>query len=169
MRPATNEYAPFYADYIARVPEEDDLSAIELQSSDTQRLLASLDETHAAFRYAESKWRVKQVIGPVIDAERVFGYRALAISRGETQRLPGFDEKPYTEAAGYDAWKLGDLSEMYAHVRRTTIVFFRNLPAEAWTRRGIASDAEVTVNALAYMIVGHERHHVSVLRERYLL
>jgi len=169
MRPAPSEYAPFYADYIARVPEDDVLSAIELQSSDTQKLLSSLDETRAAFRYAEAKWSVKQVIGHVIDAERVFGYRALAISRGETQPLPGFDEKPYTEAAGYDAWKLGDLGEMYALVRRATIVFFRNLPDAAWHRRGIASGSEVTVNAIAYMIVGHERHHVSVLRERYHL
>jgi hypothetical protein len=169
MRPMPDEYAPSHAGYAALVPEEDILGAIESQSSDTQKLLASLDESKAAFRYAESKWSVKQVIGHVVDTERVLAYRLLAIARGEEQPLPGFDENLYVENAAFDAWKLGDLSEHYALVRRSTIVLLRNLPAEAWSRRGVANTATVSVRGLAYVIAGHERHHVGVLRERYRL
>ena len=132
-------------------------------------LLASLDETKAAYRYAEGKWSVKQVIGHFIDCERIFAYRALAIARGETQPLPGFEEDDYVRNASFDNWKLGDLAEHYALVRRANIVLFHNLPDDAWTRRGSASDNPITVRAIAWIIVGHERHHVKVLRERYLV
>lgn len=168
-RPAVTEYAQAYAGYVALVPDEDILAAIEEQSSVTQKLLASLDESKAAFRYAESKWSVKEVLGHFIDAERIFAYRALAIARGETQPLPGFDENDYVRHAGFDSWRLGDLSEHYALVRRASIVLFRNFPKEAWDRRGIASDNPITVRAIAWIIVGHERHHVKVLRDRYFV
>lgn len=169
MRPADTDYASPYAGYVARVPEDDILSAIERQSSETQKLLASIDDSRAAFRYADAKWSVKDVVGHFVDTERIMGYRALAIARGETQSLPGFDENEYVRNAQFDAWRIGDLSEEYALVRRTNIVFFRNLAAEAWDRRGVASGHPVTVRALAYIIVGHERHHLNVLKERYLL
>lgn len=168
-RPDATEYAQSYASYVALVPEDDILGAIEEQSAVTQKLLASLDEAKAAYRYAESKWSVKEVIGHFTDAERIFAFRALAFARGDTQPLPGFEENDYVRAANFDSWKLGDLSEQYALVRRSTIVLFRNFPDEAWTRRGIASDNPITVRALAWAIVGHERHHVKVLRERYLV
>lgn len=167
MRPQPTDYAPFYAGYIDLVPEEDVLSAIETQSSETQKVLAKLDEEQALYRYAEGKWSVKEIFGHLTDAERVFGYRALRIARGDQSPLPGFDEETYVAAANFDAWKIGDLGEMYALVRRANIVMFRNLPADAWQRRGLANNLEVTVNALAHMIVGHERHHLNVLRERY--
>ena len=166
-RPDATEYAQPYAGYVANVPEDDILGAIEEQSAVTQKLLASLDESRAMFRYAESKWSVKEVLGHFIDTERIFAYRALAIARGETQPLPGFDEGDYVRNADFDSWKLGDLSEHYALVRRSTIVLFRNFPAEAWERRGTASGYPITARAIAWIIVGHERHHVKVLRERY--
>ena len=169
MRPAETDYAPPYAEYVANVTEDDILAATERQSSETQKLIASIDESRAAFRYAESKWSVKEVIGHLVDAERIMAYRALAFARGETQPLPGFDEGEYVRYAHFDDWRIGDLGEEYALVRRTNIVFFRNLPAEAWERRGVASDFPVTVRALAYIIVGHERHHLNVLKERFLL
>jgi uncharacterized damage-inducible protein DinB len=168
-RPAATEYAQSYADYVALVPEDDILGAIEQQSAVTQKLLASLDESKAAFRYAESKWSVKEVIGHFIDAERIFAYRALAIARGETQPLPGFEEDDYVRHADFDTWRLGDVSEHYALVRRSSIVLFRNFPKEAWERSGTASENPITVRALVWTIVGHERHHVQVLRERYLV
>lgn len=169
MRPAPTDYAHFYANYVALVPEEDVLSVIETQSSETQKLMASVDETRGAYRYAEGKWSVKEVFGHVTDSERVFGYRCLAIARGDQSSLPGFDEQEYMRNANFDAWKIGDLAELYAVTRRANIVFFRNLADEAWDRRGIANDSAVTVRALAYIIAGHERHHLEVLRERYRL
>ena len=104
-RPELTEYAQPYAAYVANVPETDILSAIEQQSTETQKLLASLDETKAAYRYAEGKWSVKEVIGHFTDCERIFAYRALAIARGETQPLPGFEEDDYVRNASFDAWK----------------------------------------------------------------
>lgn len=166
-RPAPTEYAVPHAAYVDLVDEEDVLSAMERQSSATQKLLASLDEQRAAYRYAAGKWTIKEVIGHIVDAERILGYRALAVARGDTQPLPGFDENGYVANAGFDAWKLGDLAEEYALVRRSNIVFFKNLQPEAWDRRGIANGHPVTVRGLAYVIVGHERHHLRVLREKY--
>jgi hypothetical protein len=168
MRPATTDFASFYAGYIGLVEDTDDIvSVIETQSSETQKLLSTLDEVRAGSRYAEGKWSIKEVLGHVADAERIMGYRALAIARGETQSLPGFDENDYVRNAAFDDWKLSELAEHYALVRRANIVLFRNFPAEAWERRGVANGAAITVNALAWIIAGHERHHVNVLRERY--
>ena len=169
MRPAENDYSTYFGTYVSRVPEDDVLSAIEQQSSETQRLVASLDETRGAHRYAEGKWSVKQVLGHISDSERVFGYRALCIARGDKNSLPGFDENEYMVHANFDDWRLGDLAESYALVRRSNIVFFRNLPEDAWDRRGVANKNEITVRALAYVMLGHERHHLNVLRERYLV
>ncbi|HYO76651.1 MAG TPA: DinB family protein, partial [Thermoanaerobaculia bacterium] len=121
MRPTTNDYSPAHAAYVALVPEDDVLSAIEEQSSITQKLLSSLDETRAAFRYEEGKWSVKEVIGHMVDAERIMGYRALAIARGDTQPLPGFEEDDYVRNANFDGWRLGALAEAYALGRRSTI------------------------------------------------
>ncbi len=169
IRPDSTEYAQPYARYVANVPETDILGVLGQQSTETQKLLASLDETKAAYRYAEGKWSVKEVIGHFTDAERIFAYRALAIARGETQPLPGFEEDDYVRNASFDNWKLGDLAEHYALVRRSTIVLFQNFPDQAWTNRGTASNFPITARAIAWIIVGHERHHVKVLRERYLV
>ena len=166
-RPTPTDYAAPHAGYVDLVDEEDILSAMEQQSSATQKLLASLDEPRAAYRYGEGKWSIKEVIGHMVDAERIIAYRALAVARGDTQPLPGFDEELYVANANFDDWKLGDLAEQYAVVRRSNIVFFKNLRPEVWDRRGTANNFPVSVRGLAYVIVGHERHHVQVLRERY--
>jgi len=166
-RPVAGEYGPSHAGYVALVEEEDILSAMEQQSSAMQKFLASLDETKAAHRYAEGKWSVKEVIGHLVDSERIFGYRGLAIARGEQQPLPGFDQQPYVDNASFDDWKLGDLAEIYALTRRANIVFFKNLRPEVWDHRGTASNAPLSVRGVAYVIVGHERHHLQVLHDRY--
>ncbi len=163
----STDYAPPHAGYVALVDEDDILTAMQEQSSATQKMLASLDEQRAAYRYGTDKWSVKEVIGHIVDAERILGYRALAVARGDTQPLPGFDESAYVQHASFDSWKLGDLAEEYALVRRADIVFFQNLPPEAWDRRGTANQHPVSVRGLAYVIVGHERHHLKVLREKY--
>ena len=167
MRPLPTEYAAPHQTYVELVPEEEILPAIAAQSADTQKLLATLDENRGMYRYAAEKWSVKEVLGHIADAERILGYRALAIARGETSPLPGFDEEGYVRTASFDTWKLGELSEYYAVARRATLVFFSNLPEEAWMRAGTANGFPVTVRGLAWVIVGHERHHLNVLRERY--
>jgi hypothetical protein len=168
MRPAETDYAPPFARYVSLVRGDDDIvSTIEQQSSETQRLMSALDDAKASHRYEPGKWSVKEVIGHLIDGERIFGYRALAISRGETASLPSWDENEYAAAANYDQWRIGDLAELYAVARRSNIIYFRNLAPEAWDRRGAASGNPITVRALAYVIAGHERHHLEILHERY--
>ncbi|HET7437723.1 MAG TPA: DinB family protein [Thermoanaerobaculia bacterium] len=167
QRPQPDEYAEQHARYVALVEGDDVLGALETQSAEVQRLFSNIDETRAAQRYAEGKWSVKEVIGHITDAERVLAYRALAIARGEQNPLPAFDENSYNENAKFDAWRIGDLAENFALVRRSTIVMLRNLPEEAWDRRGIANQFTVSTRGIAFTIAGHERHHMKVLREKY--
>jgi hypothetical protein len=167
-RPTASDYAPLHASYVALVADEEEiLTAMERQSSETQKLLSSLDEARASYRYAPEKWTVKELFGHVADSERILGYRALSVARGEVQPLPGYDENDYVRNASFESWKLGDLAELYALARRANIVFFKNLQPEAWERRGTANGYPVSVRGLAYVIVGHERHHLKVLREKY--
>jgi len=167
-RPHSDEYAAPYSVYIALVPEIDVLAAMEAQRAETRQLFSSLSAEKEGYRYAEGKWSPRQIAGHITDGERVFGYRAFSFARGERQPLPGFDQNDYIAAGGYDEWKLADLTEALDSLRRAHLIFFRNLTEEAWDRRGTASDNPVSVRALAYIMVGHERHHLAVLKEHYL-
>ena len=119
-------------------------------------------------RYAPGKWSVKEILGHLNDTERIFAYRALRISRGDQTPLAGFEQDDYVRNGPFARHPLEDLIEDYIAVRRATISLFRNLDEAAWTRRGVASENEVTVRALAYMIAGHELHHRRILEEKYL-
>jgi len=168
MKPEANEYAPYYGRYIDLVLEEEMVGAAERQESETAALLAGIGEEKGAYRYAPDKWSIKEVVGHVTDAERVFAYRVMAIARGEQQPLPGFDEKEWMRYAGFDARPFADVVEDLTATRRATLALLRSLPADAWTRTGTASGNPVSARAVAYTLLGHERHHVRVLRERYL-
>lgn len=167
-RPQPGEFASFYQSYIDNVPEEDVVAALEAQARETAALLGGLSEEQASSRYAPGKWSIKQLVGHVIDGERVFAYRALAFARGETQPLPGFDQDPYVANGGADERSISDLAEELATVRRANVIMFRAFSEEAWLRTGTASDNRISVRALVYGILGHERHHVRILREKYL-
>ena len=167
-RPDTTEYAPYYGTYVTKVPEGDVLQLLESQRKETQALLAGMPDARALHRYAPGKWSIKEVIGHIADAERIFCYRALRFAREDKTPLPGFDENAYTPAGRFDARPMADLAAELDTVRRATITLFRGLEREALARRGMASNHEVSVRALAYIIAGHERHHVMILRERYL-
>jgi uncharacterized damage-inducible protein DinB len=167
-RPEANEYAPYYERYVSLVPDADVVETLTRQGEETLALLRAVTEEHAGSRYEPGKWSIKEVVGHVIDAERIFAYRALAIARGEQKPLPGMDQEEYMAGSDFDARTLADLAEEFAHVRRANTLMFRGLSAGAWSRRGVASDNEVTVRALAYIIAGHEAHHVQILRTRYL-
>jgi uncharacterized damage-inducible protein DinB len=136
---------------------------------ETQSLLRSIAPAMATHRYAPGKWTVNEVIGHVIDAERIFATRALRFARGDQQPLPGFEQDDYVRAAKSDGYPLAELASELDVLRQATIFFFRHLDEEAWMRKGIASGAEVTVRALAYIIAGHELHHRQLLRTRYLV
>jgi hypothetical protein len=167
-RPASDEHSPYYGGYIDQVPEGDILTHLAGQIERTTRLLQGLSEEQAAFRPTPTDWSVKEVICHISDSERVFAYRALRIARADPTPLAGFDQEPYVVAAEADARPLADLLAEFASVRASTLWLFRSLPAAAWLRRGVASDAPVSVRALAYIIAGHENHHVRSLLTEYL-
>ena len=166
-RPLETEYAPFYRGYVAHVGEEDILPVLRSQLDHLDALLGRVTPERETYAYAEGKWSIRELAGHLIDAERVFGYRAFCIARGETRNLPGFDEKEYMLSAPYNQIDLEDLLSELRLVRLANIAMLRNLDDQAWLRIGTANDAQVTVRALAFIIAGHVRHHMGVLRERY--
>jgi DinB superfamily len=166
-RPEEGEFLPYYGKYIALVEGDDALAALQRQIPDTLKLLSGLDEKRALHRYAPGKWSVKDVIVHVTDAERVFAYRAMRFAREDQTPLPGFDEVPYASAAAADSVPLPTVIEGLRAIRAASIALFSSLEVDALTRRGQANDSPVTVRALAWIMAGHEKHHVTLLRERY--
>ena len=166
-RPQPTEYAPAFQNYMSHVTETDILPAMRSQIDAIESLLDGVTPEHEMFRYGEDKWSIREVVGHLIDGERVFGYRALCIARGETQNLPGFDENAYMPNSRYHEVNLEDLLSEFRLVRLSNIAMLRNLDESAWTRIGIANDTPVSVRALAFIMVGHVRHHMGVLRDRY--
>jgi hypothetical protein len=167
LRPVNNEYNPYYERYIKLVPEEDILITLDQQLSETQILLRSISEQHGSFRYEAEKWSVKEVLGHLIDTERIMSYRALRIARNDRTPIPGFEQDDYVKNGAFDTRSVSSLAREFEQVRRSTISLFRNLEPEAWERRGTANNAEISVRALAYIIAGHELHHKALLKDRY--
>ena len=166
-KPDPSEYSPSYAGYVANVTEDDVVDAMEKQAAETAALLARVDEEKGTYRYAPEKWSVKQVVGHLTDGEHVFAYRALAIARGDKASLPGFDENEYMQNSNFDERSMRSIAEAYAAARASTLALFRGFSDEAWQRVGTANNNAVSVRALAHIVLGHERHHLKVLRERY--
>jgi hypothetical protein len=165
-RPDSSEYATSYGSYVALVPEEDVVTGMETDLEETLSFLSRVSEQEACRRHPPYTWSVKEVIGHIIDSERVFGYRALRFARDDSTPLPGFDENAYAKAAEFDQRSLRDLAAEFENLRRSHLYFFRSLPDAAWTRHGLANGAAMTVRALAYIILGHQRHHVRILHQR---
>ena len=166
-RPDASEHAPYYARYVDGVPDGDLLSILEAQLNQVLSFARGLPEARGGHRYAEGKWSIREVLGHLVDCERIFAYRALRIARGDTTPLAGFDENPYVQAGRFDARTLADLADEYEAVRRATLHLFRHLDDVAVNRRGTANGTEVSVRALAWIIAGHERHHLGMLRGVY--
>ena len=167
-RPQPSEYAEYYERYVGLVPENDACAAMAEQTDKTVQFLKSISEAAGDYRYAPGKWSVKEVLGHVIDAERVFCQRALFFARQSPDPLPGFEQDDWAAAAWFGSQSMAKLIDEFELVRRGNWYFFDQLTPEAWLRRGIASEREFSVRALAYIMVGHERYHLDVLRTRYL-
>lgn len=167
-RPNPSEHAAYYGPYIARVPGDDLLAYFRTQTHTLASVLGVLDDVTASKRYAEGKWSVKEVASHIIDTERVFAYRAMCISRGEAQSLPGFEENAYVANSNADARSVADLVEEYKAVRTATVALLFSLSDEMATRTGRANNNPASVRAIGYMIAGHELHHLSVIEERYV-
>jgi uncharacterized damage-inducible protein DinB len=167
-RPQKRDYAEYFEKYIALVPSGDFLELLQTQREDLLGLLSPLNEEQGDFRYAAGKWSIKEVIGHINDAERIFAYRLLRIARGDKTPLASFEQEPYIKTGNFGARKLKDLLEEFSAIRAATIALVRSMDDAAWLRRGVASQREITATAVAFIIAGHVRHHRILLEERYL-
>lgn len=167
-RPPREEYAPFFDRYVSRVEEADVLQALARQPGEVRAALAGVRGEAERFRYAEGKWSIREIVGHLADTERIMGYRACCLARGETTSLPGFDENAYVQNASFDDCPLPELLDELEVVREGNLAMFRHLDARAFLRVGTANAHPMSVRALAYIMLGHPRHHLAVLRERYL-
>lgn len=166
-KPEPDEYASFYRGYVEGLQDRDPLDLLGSQIASLRGLTETLDEEAEKARYAEGKWSVRELIGHLCDAERVFGYRALRFSRGDQSELPGFEENLYVSEGGADDVPLADLVDELEAMRYANSRLFQRLRPEQWMRSGVASNARVTVRALMWILAGHFEHHLGVLRDRY--
>jgi uncharacterized damage-inducible protein DinB len=166
-KPDASEYAPYYGRYLDLVPDGDILGTLASQIGGTLADLRKISEADTLKRYADGKWSVREVLGHMIDTERIFAYRALRFARNDRTPLPGFEQDEYIPAAQFDRRPWAGLLEEFEAVRRSNLLMFRGLGEEAWTRQGVACGNPMTVRAAAYVIAGHELHHMRVLHEKY--
>jgi uncharacterized damage-inducible protein DinB len=167
-KPTIDEYAPFYANYVAQNGDADVIQILTELKDSTYKLFNSLPQEKADYAYAPGKWRLKQLLSHMIDAERVFAYRVLCFSRGDKNALPGFDENDYVEQAELSIRTLNDLAQEFKALREANLYLYRSITTEQSLITGVASGKAVSVRALLYIIAGHEIHHVNVIKERYL-
>jgi hypothetical protein len=168
QRPGSDEYASFYQNYVDSIGEGDILVHLEKQNEEYISLLRGIPEDKENFAYAEGKWTIRQLAGHINDAERVFAYRAMAISRGDVNELPGFDENTYVEKGNYDNVPLVDILQEFLLMRKSNLLLYKTFTDSMWIRTGTANQSLVSVRALAFIMAGHVKHHMKILDERYL-
>lgn len=168
MRPSKGDYGEYYQRYIDLVNGDDIFRILIEQNVESQNVLNSFSESKGNNSYAEGKWTVKEVIGHMMDVERIFAYRALCIARGESKPLPGMDQEIYVKNGNFNKRQLFDLNYEFRLIRESNILLFGSFDKSVYNNRGIASGHEVTVLALMYITAGHEKHHLNILMERYM-
>ncbi len=167
-RPDTNEFDPYYNTYVSLISDDNVLNILEKQPAELNALFLNVPEERGLFAYAEGKWTVKELLSHIIDGERMFAYRILRISRGDTTPIEGFEQDGYIENSNAHNRSFTDLVTEFDLLRRANMLMFNNLSAEASGRMGMASEKAVSVRALAYIMAGHVRHHINILNARYL-
>jgi len=166
--PKENEYAPFYADYIANLKDENIIMFQKNQLEKVKRLFNSIDADKGNYAYAEGKWTIKEILGHLTDAERILAYRALSFARGEKQILPGFEQDDYVKEGYFKDRTIEDLLKEFIALRESNIEMFKSFSDEILMRRGNANNSEFTVNAFQYIIPGHVEHHLKILKKKYM-
>jgi hypothetical protein len=161
------EAAPYYFTYIDQVAGDDVSSTIEIQLEESLAFFSGISDERSLYRYAPDKWSVRQVLNHITDTERSFAFRALWFARGFETPLPSYDQNIAAAGAEADRIAWSAHVEEFRRVRLSTISLFANMPADAWERRGIASDNTFTVRAMAFILAGHLEHHRKILRDRY--
>jgi hypothetical protein len=167
-KPAPSEFGAHFGRYINLVEDPDIIRVLENQLASTRALLAGISDETSVLRYEPGKWSIRELAGHVVDSERVFAYRALRFARNDKTELPGFDQDTFAANANFHNLPMQDIRLEYESVRTSTLFLFKHLQPEAWGRRGVANQNEITVRALAFTIAGHELHHMAILKGRYL-
>jgi hypothetical protein len=167
-RPEIGEYDPYYNTYISLVEGDNVLSLLESQPEKLRSILQSVSEDRGTFAYGEGKWTIKELLSHVIDGERIFGYRALRISRGDETPIEGFEQDGYIENSNANNRSFSDLLDEFELSRRANMLMLNAMSSDAGTRMGTASERTISVRALVYIMAGHVEHHFRILRERYL-
>src|SRR5262245_27640139 len=167
-RPGEGEFAPFYADYVAKVPPGDVRAFLHAQREELAGLLADIPRARWDHRYAPGKWTVREVVGHVVDGEWVFASRAMHFARGNPGPMPGMDQDSFLAHGNYGARTLPSLARELDLLRASSLAQYDAFGSDVFDRRGVVSGHEITVRALLYIIAGHAQHHADVLRERYL-
>ncbi|QWU14749.1 DinB superfamily protein [Paenibacillus sophorae] len=169
QRPLRGEYAESNEKYLKLVPEKGELADVLLEQSKAAfALFEGLTEEQGNYRYAPEKWSLKQLLGHLTDSDRIFSYRVLRISRGDQTSLPGYDENDFVNAAGFDSYSLEELIGQFKASRQSTLALLAAIPEEAWTRKGSSNGHRITARAQACLLIGHELHHLNIIKERYL-
>jgi uncharacterized damage-inducible protein DinB len=167
-KPELNEHPPYYTYYINLVNSEHGIKALEDQIIEMQQFISSVPVEMEEYRYADGKWTVKEVLGHICDVERILGYRALCIARGEQIELPGFDEDQYVENGHFNKRSLYNLAHEFSILRESNIALFKSFDTPIFDKMGTANKNKMSVRAILFMIAGHEKHHINVMKERYL-
>jgi hypothetical protein len=167
QRPSPKEYAEYYKQYISLVPKGNIIDILEDQQKSLMGFFSSIDEEKANYRYAENKWSVKEVLGHIIDGERIFAYRALRLSRGDSKPLMSFEQNSFITNSNYGNTQFEKIVDEFFLLRASNILMFRNFSNEMWLRRGTVDDKNISVRAIAYLMAGHTEHHINVLQELY--
>jgi len=167
QRPSPKEYADYYERYISLVPKGNIIDILEDQQKSLMGFFSSIDEEKANYKYAENKWSVKEVLGHIIDGERIFAYRALRLSRGDSKPLTGFEQNSFIANSNYCNISFEKIIDEFFLLRASNILMFRNFSDEMWSRKGTVDDKNISVRAIAYLMAGHTEHHINVLKDHY--
>ena len=167
-QPEPSECKSWYQRYIDRVPETDIVAALDEQCAATDAYLRTIPASRHDHRYAPDKWTIREVVGHVLDTERIFGFRLLTFARGDAARLSTADQDLYVRTGEFGRWPLESLIEQLKLVRQSHVLMIRQFPDAAWDRTGIMGDTPTTVRAIAFIMLGHERHHLAMIKTTYL-
>jgi hypothetical protein len=168
MRPTKNDYPDYAQKYLDLIEGDDIISILHQSSKELTDVINSFPESNGDYSYDKDKWTVKQVIGHLMDTDRIFAYRALSIARGEKQPLPSFDQNIYVLNGNFNKKSLAELSYEYRLLRESNLLLFRSFDSLIYQNRGIAAGSEVTVLGIMFMVAGHQKHHIKILKEKYL-
>ncbi|WP_339792312.1 DinB family protein [uncultured Imperialibacter sp.] len=167
QRPAYDEYPAFYHKYVDALPSGNLLHILENQLHTFSFMLERIEKDQWDYRYAEGKWSVKEVLGHIIDAERVFAFRAATFARGDKNELPGFDENAFVEESDLVEVSPESLLLQFSHLRKSNILLYASFTREAISRTGVSNGKSISVAAIVFITAGHLQHHMNILKERY--